>query len=323
MNLPRFSLHFFPCGRQGITILFELNLLRTYQPPRFSLHLIPCGRQGITTFRTESATLTQLTPISFYFSHHITPNLLRQADADDDGEVDVDELLSGSVDDELQRNNNNDADDDDDDDEAEVEDDAPVFLTTAARVRSKSPSLRRRRRIHYTDNANNQRTEVEEPLLAGEGLDGVAGTIASGGGGAASAAVAAAASVKSSIKHAQVERIFPELQGAALVRELHVYGQLVATADKTTKKAQHVGYGTQLMNKVEELSRKHGATSTAVISGVGVRNFYRKLGYELSGEGEMMIKPLPNKWDMVLSVSVIAVIVAVLLVLLWGLATGM
>ncbi|TDH68980.1 hypothetical protein CCR75_000943 [Bremia lactucae] len=93
--------------------------------------------------------------------------------------------------------------------------------------------------------------------------------------------------------------VFEELQGAALVRELHVYGQLVAATTNTTLKtselsnrshAQHTGFGTQLMMKAEEIARAHGYTKMAVIAGVGVRNFYRRLGFEVEGEGELMIK---------------------------------
>ncbi|DAZ93299.1 TPA: hypothetical protein N0F65_012465 [Lagenidium giganteum] len=93
--------------------------------------------------------------------------------------------------------------------------------------------------------------------------------------------------------------IFPELQGAALVRELHVYGQLVAARKKQEKSAveetshaQHTGFGTQLMMKAEEIARQHGLKKVAVISGVGVRNFYRRIGFELEGDGELMIKHL-------------------------------
>ncbi|KAF1333536.1 Elongator complex protein, partial [Globisporangium splendens] len=95
--------------------------------------------------------------------------------------------------------------------------------------------------------------------------------------------------------------IFPELEGAALIRELHVYGQLVAAGAKNKKivadddeasQAQHIGFGTQLMNKAEEIARAQGFKKVAVIAGVGVRNFYRRLGFEVEGEGELMIKHL-------------------------------
>ncbi|UIZ28241.1 hypothetical protein KXD40_004316 [Peronospora effusa] len=96
--------------------------------------------------------------------------------------------------------------------------------------------------------------------------------------------------------------VFPELEGAALIRELHVYGQLVAAISKSKKHAistftndgaaQHTGLGTQLMMKAEAIALAHGHKKMAVIAGVGVRNFYRRLGYEVEGEGELMIKHL-------------------------------
>lgn len=111
--------------------------------------------------------------------------------------------------------------------------------------------------------------------------------------------------------------VFPELEGAALIRELHVYGQLVAAIAKSKKAAvdaaasdaegshaQHTGFGTQLMMKAEEIARAHGYKKMAVIAGVGVRNFYRRLGFEVEGEGELMIKhlkelPAPSVWSKV------------------------
>ncbi|MBN2854342.1 tRNA uridine(34) 5-carboxymethylaminomethyl modification radical SAM/GNAT enzyme Elp3 [Patescibacteria group bacterium] len=73
----------------------------------------------------------------------------------------------------------------------------------------------------------------------------------------------------------------------AIIRELHVYGELVPAGDltlkssKTNKKVQHLGLGKELMKKAEEIARKDGAKNLAVISGVGVRGYYRKLGYRL------------------------------------------
>jgi len=152
------------------------------------------------------------------------------------------------------------------------------------------------------------------------------------------------------------EVVFPELSGCALVRELHVYGQLAAVAQPNQTQAsgqatseasngpaagvpgraggsssssssrgggssswggvgmrlldlsagaaalgaqvdedevQHVGLGTRLMKRCEELAARDGFYKVAVISGVGVRAYYRKLGYELEpGGGEFMVKRL-------------------------------
>lgn len=66
---------------------------------------------------------------------------------------------------------------------------------------------------------------------------------------------------------------------SAIVRELHVYGQLVPVGDK--KKVQHSGLGKKLMAEAEKIAQKNKFKDLAVISGVGVRGYYRKLGYKL------------------------------------------
>ena len=84
----------------------------------------------------------------------------------------------------------------------------------------------------------------------------------------------------------------PELKGGvSMVRELHVYGSVVPVSARDPSKFQHQGFGTLLMEEAERISKEeHGSTKLAVISGVGTRNYYRKLGYEL--DGPYMIKQL-------------------------------
>ncbi|HOZ53178.1 MAG TPA: tRNA uridine(34) 5-carboxymethylaminomethyl modification radical SAM/GNAT enzyme Elp3 [bacterium] len=65
----------------------------------------------------------------------------------------------------------------------------------------------------------------------------------------------------------------------AIIRELHVYGQLVPIGGKT--KIQHRGLGKRLMAEAEKIAKKNKVDKIAVISGVGVRGYYRKLGYKL------------------------------------------
>lgn len=67
----------------------------------------------------------------------------------------------------------------------------------------------------------------------------------------------------------------------AIIRELHVYGELVPAGDLATKKVQHLGLGKELMKKAEEITQENGVKNLAVISGVGVRGYYRKIGYRL------------------------------------------
>ncbi len=64
----------------------------------------------------------------------------------------------------------------------------------------------------------------------------------------------------------------------AIVRELHVYGILVSVGGD--KKVQHSGLGKLLMKEAEGVAAKDGAAKIAVISGVGVRGYYKKLGYK-------------------------------------------
>lgn len=84
----------------------------------------------------------------------------------------------------------------------------------------------------------------------------------------------------------------PELKGGvSIVRELHVYGSVVPVSSRDPSKFQHQGFGMMLMEEAERIAREeHGSEKLAVISGVGTRNYYRKMGYEL--EGPYMVKQL-------------------------------
>jgi elongator complex protein 3 len=75
-----------------------------------------------------------------------------------------------------------------------------------------------------------------------------------------------------------------ELQDAALVRELHVYGGEVSIGDDAGEGHQHQGYGRRLMAEAERLARDAGYPKLAVIAGIGARQYYReKLGYHQDG----------------------------------------
>lgn len=80
------------------------------------------------------------------------------------------------------------------------------------------------------------------------------------------------------------------LQDAAIVRELHVYGSALQVDTNNEKSFQHKGYGRKLLRWAEELSKEAGYEKLAVISGVGVREYYRKFGYTL--EDVYMVKKL-------------------------------
>lgn len=64
----------------------------------------------------------------------------------------------------------------------------------------------------------------------------------------------------------------------ALVRELHVYGTVKKFGEKGDQ-SQHVGFGKRLMAEAEKIAKEKGYKRVAVISGVGVREYYKKIGY--------------------------------------------
>jgi elongator complex protein 3 len=79
-----------------------------------------------------------------------------------------------------------------------------------------------------------------------------------------------------------------EKKKCALIREVHTYGQQVEVGE--LGETQHKGLGRKLIAKAEEIAIDNNYSKIAVISGVGVRNYYRKFGYELVGE--YMVKSL-------------------------------
>jgi elongator complex protein 3 len=93
------------------------------------------------------------------------------------------------------------------------------------------------------------------------------------------------------------------LKDCAIIREVHTYGQMVAIGEKDKKAIQHFGFGKKLIIEAEKIARSlkfsfkklkqaknFKIKKIAVISGIGVREYYRKLGYRL--RDEYMIKCL-------------------------------
>ncbi|MFH1376120.1 MAG: tRNA uridine(34) 5-carboxymethylaminomethyl modification radical SAM/GNAT enzyme Elp3 [Candidatus Woesearchaeota archaeon] len=67
-----------------------------------------------------------------------------------------------------------------------------------------------------------------------------------------------------------------------IIRELHVYGQQIKIKEHQ-KGIQHTGLGKKLMEKAEEIAKKNKCNKIVVISGVGVREYYKNLGYKQDG----------------------------------------
>ncbi|OIO77594.1 hypothetical protein AUJ87_00940 [Candidatus Gracilibacteria bacterium CG1_02_38_174] len=82
------------------------------------------------------------------------------------------------------------------------------------------------------------------------------------------------------------------LKNAAIIREIHTFGDQLRIGEKPDGSGQHMGFGKRLIAKAEEIIRENypKIEKIAVIAGVGVRGYYEKLGYAL--EGEYMIKKL-------------------------------
>lgn len=90
--------------------------------------------------------------------------------------------------------------------------------------------------------------------------------------------------------------ICPEINECALIREVHVYGRSLGIGNDYHS-AQHRGYGKKLINAAENISYQAGYKKTAVIAGIGTKQYYQyKNGYSKSGT--FMVKNLedPNKY---------------------------
>lgn len=71
-----------------------------------------------------------------------------------------------------------------------------------------------------------------------------------------------------------------DLNNAAIIREVHVYGQSLEVGAVRQGAAQHSGLGTQLTQRAEEITRQAGFSRLAVIAAVGTRGYYLNRGFE-------------------------------------------
>jgi elongator complex protein 3 len=80
----------------------------------------------------------------------------------------------------------------------------------------------------------------------------------------------------------QLYELIPGLNGAAIIREVHIYGQSLEVGTDLSGAAQHSGLGTALLEKAEEIARNTGYRQIAVIAAVGTRLYYEKRGFKRS-----------------------------------------
>lgn len=88
------------------------------------------------------------------------------------------------------------------------------------------------------------------------------------------------------LRKASPEAFRPEITSVptSIIRELHVYGSAVAVSARDPVKFQHQGFGMLLMEEAERIAKEeHKSEKLLVISGVGTRHYYRKMGFELDG----------------------------------------
>jgi len=72
------------------------------------------------------------------------------------------------------------------------------------------------------------------------------------------------------------------LHNHALIQELHVYGSHTNVGKNSLKNTQHQGLGKKLLKQAEEIAYSNGYNKMAIISGVGVREYYENRGYRLN-----------------------------------------
>jgi elongator complex protein 3 len=86
-----------------------------------------------------------------------------------------------------------------------------------------------------------------------------------------------------SFPNRDIQHPFPELSNHAMIREVHVYGPALNLGDDSQGEAQHIGLGTRLVNQAKEMAKEAGYGRIAVISAIGTREYYGRLGFELDG----------------------------------------
>ncbi|MBD3250296.1 MAG: tRNA uridine(34) 5-carboxymethylaminomethyl modification radical SAM/GNAT enzyme Elp3 [Candidatus Pacebacteria bacterium] len=74
-----------------------------------------------------------------------------------------------------------------------------------------------------------------------------------------------------------------ELSQAAIIREVHVYGQLVGLGQEAAGRAQHLGLGSKLIERAKQLATEQNYPRLAVISAIGTKKYYRERGFEDQG----------------------------------------
>jgi elongator complex protein 3 len=81
-----------------------------------------------------------------------------------------------------------------------------------------------------------------------------------------------------------------EIRGAALIREVHVYGPALGIGESLDGRTQHRGLGTRLLTEAERIAAGRGYARLAIIAAIGTREYYARRGY--AREGTYMVKAI-------------------------------
>ena len=71
-----------------------------------------------------------------------------------------------------------------------------------------------------------------------------------------------------------------DLENAAIIREMHVYGQSLPVGVEAQGAAQHIGMGSKLLIEAERIARERNFKQIAVISAIGTKRYYEKRAFE-------------------------------------------
>jgi elongator complex protein 3 len=72
----------------------------------------------------------------------------------------------------------------------------------------------------------------------------------------------------------------PDLDRAAIIREVHIFGQSLPVGTEEQGAAQHIGLGSRLIQAAQAVAHSHGYPRLAVISAIGTRRYYQRLGFQ-------------------------------------------
>lgn len=111
------------------------------------------------------------------------------------------------------------------------------------------------------------------------------------------------------------EKVFKNLEGKGLIRELHVYGRTKSVGEGEGE-VQHRGVGKRLLEEAEKIAIKAGKCGVVIISGVGVKKYYERQGYKEEEDGKFMVKIINlNERNDIMLIGLYVVILILLIVI--------